>query len=36
MKKFLEADLSTVTPENGSLLNTNDVMVIINAIVKAK
>lgn len=36
MKKFLEADLSDVVTENGSLLNTSDVMVIIDAIIKAK
>ena len=33
MKKFLEADVSDVTAENGSQLNTNDVIVIIESIV---
>lgn len=33
MKKFLEADVSDVTGENGSQLNTNDVIVIITSIV---
>lgn len=33
MKKFLEADVSDVIGENGSQLNTNDVIVIIKSIV---